>query len=176
MKTESSLPGSPGTWTVESSTHSHILRFDIILQLMPIYFNWFLPFWFSDQTLNKFFSGRRVRLTTLPPSMSRCLKMWEPQPLATLRASKACTGITLPLPLRTTCPVHLILINSVTLVAFGKECIKKLLAIQSSLTSYYFLSQSAFRRTGSCSSSNIQSPRNKVWFIRIPCQNSDTAS
>jgi hypothetical protein len=24
--------------------------------------------------------------------------MWEPQPLATLRASAACTGITLPLP------------------------------------------------------------------------------
>jgi hypothetical protein len=26
-------------------------------------------------------------------------KIWEPQPLATLRASTACTGITLPLPL-----------------------------------------------------------------------------
>jgi hypothetical protein len=24
--------------------------------------------------------------------------MWEPQPLATLRASTACTGLTLPLP------------------------------------------------------------------------------
>jgi hypothetical protein len=36
-------------------------------------------------------NGRRVGLTTLPP----CLKMWEPQPLANLRASMACTGITL---------------------------------------------------------------------------------
>jgi hypothetical protein len=29
-----------------------------------------------------------------------CLKMWELQPLATLRASTACTGITLSLPYR----------------------------------------------------------------------------
>jgi hypothetical protein len=29
-----------------------------------------------------------------------CLKMWEPQPLATLRASTACTGKTLPYFLR----------------------------------------------------------------------------
>jgi hypothetical protein len=44
-------------------------------------------------------SGRRVGLTTLPPSVSECLKMWEPQPLAILRAPTSRTGITLPLPL-----------------------------------------------------------------------------
>jgi hypothetical protein len=43
-------------------------------------------------------SGRRVGLTTLSPSV--CLKMWEPQPLATLRASMAYTEINLPLFLR----------------------------------------------------------------------------
>jgi hypothetical protein len=32
--------------------------------------------------------------TTLPPSV-KCLKIWEPQIVATLRASTACTGITL---------------------------------------------------------------------------------
>jgi hypothetical protein len=29
----------------------------------------------------------------------KCLKMWEPQPLATLRASTACTGKILTLPI-----------------------------------------------------------------------------
>jgi hypothetical protein len=43
-------------------------------------------------------SGRHVGLTTLSPSMSPMSEMWEPQPLATLRASVACTGIVLPLP------------------------------------------------------------------------------
>jgi hypothetical protein len=41
-------------------------------------------------------SGQRVGLTTLPPSVSQISKMWETQPLATLKASTACTGITLP--------------------------------------------------------------------------------
>jgi hypothetical protein len=41
---------------------------------------------------------RRLRLTTLPPSMSRMSEMCEPQPLANLRVSTVCTGITLPLP------------------------------------------------------------------------------
>jgi hypothetical protein len=40
--------------------------------------------------------GRRVGLTTLPPSVSRMSEnVWESQPLATLIASTACTGITL---------------------------------------------------------------------------------
>jgi hypothetical protein len=38
------------------------------------------------------------RADKLAAICAECLKMWEPQPLATLRASTACTGITLPLP------------------------------------------------------------------------------
>jgi hypothetical protein len=38
--------------------------------------------------------GRYVGLTTLPPSCTDCLKMWEPQPPGPLRA---CNGIALPL-------------------------------------------------------------------------------
>jgi hypothetical protein len=41
-------------------------------------------------------SGRRVGLTTLPPSVCRMSENVEPQPLATQRASMACTRITLP--------------------------------------------------------------------------------
>jgi hypothetical protein len=43
--------------------------------------------------------GRRVRLTTLPPFVSRLsLKMWEPQPLTTLWAFTACYRETFVLP------------------------------------------------------------------------------
>ena len=38
--------------------------------------------------------GRCVGLTTLPPSCTDCLEIWEPQPPGTLRA---CPGIALPL-------------------------------------------------------------------------------
>jgi len=31
--------------------------------------------------------GRRVGLTTLPPSCAECLEIWEPQPSGALRAS-----------------------------------------------------------------------------------------
>jgi len=34
--------------------------------------------------------GRRVGLTTLPPSCADCLETWEPQPSETLRA---CSGL-----------------------------------------------------------------------------------
>jgi len=34
--------------------------------------------------------GRCIRLTTLPPSCSNCLEIWEPQPSGTLRA---CPGL-----------------------------------------------------------------------------------
>jgi hypothetical protein len=38
--------------------------------------------------------GRRVGLTTLPPSCADCPEKWEPQPPGTLRA---CPGFALPL-------------------------------------------------------------------------------
>ena len=43
--------------------------------------------------------GRRVGLTTLPPSCADCLEIWEPQSPRPSGPVQACHGIALPLPL-----------------------------------------------------------------------------
>jgi hypothetical protein len=59
----------------------------------------------STQALTKMstrnFPGCKMRLArradNLAAICAECLKMWEPEPLAALRASMACIGIILPL-------------------------------------------------------------------------------
>jgi len=43
--------------------------------------------------------GRRVGMTTLPPSCADCLEIWGSQPPGSLRACPGFNGIALPLPL-----------------------------------------------------------------------------
>jgi len=43
--------------------------------------------------------GRCVGLTTLPPSRSECIEVWEPQPPEPSGHVQACRGITLTLSL-----------------------------------------------------------------------------
>jgi hypothetical protein len=43
------------------------------------------------------FPGVKKRPARRADNLAECLKIWEPQPLAALRASTACTGINLPL-------------------------------------------------------------------------------
>jgi hypothetical protein len=52
----------------------------------------------STRNLTGSKSDRRVGWQPHRHLWAECLIMWETQPLATLRASTACTGITLPLP------------------------------------------------------------------------------
>jgi hypothetical protein len=40
----------------------------------------------------------KMRPARRADNLAECLKMWEPQPLASLTATTACIGITLPLP------------------------------------------------------------------------------
>jgi hypothetical protein len=51
------------------------------------------------------FPGGKKRQGRRADELAECLKMWESQPLATLRASTASTGITLPCP-NVCYPVH----------------------------------------------------------------------
>jgi hypothetical protein len=62
--------------------------------------------------------GWCVGLTTLPPSSTNCLEIWEPQLLGTLRA---CNGIALPLPYFSFPAVYFLAVIYLKLESFGEE-------------------------------------------------------